>query len=88
MTIYEFVKAYQKARPNGHFFDTETLKFFGERLSEMRVLRDTATIKADDGKVHECYVLSRFQRKHPRGPRRSYAFFEVKTLDRVFPVKE
>ena len=88
MTIYEFIEKYREAQPDGHFFDRETLRFFGERLSEMRVLRDTATIKAEDGKTHECYVLSRFQRKHPRGPRRTYTFFCVKTLNKVFPAKE
>ena len=83
MTIYEFVQKYHRAQPGGHFFDRQTLEFFGERLSEMRVLRDTATITAEDGKTHECYVLSRFQRKHPRGPRRTYAFFDIETLDDV-----
>ena len=88
MTIYEFIEKYRVAQPDGHFFDRETLRFFGERLSEMRVLRDTAIIECDDGKTRECYVLSRFQRKHPRGPRRTYAFFDIETLDDVFPAKE
>lgn len=88
MTIYEFVDKYRKAQPDGHFFDPQTLKFFGERLSEMRVLKGTAMLECDDGKTRECYRISSLQRKHPCGPRRSYAFFDVKTLDNVFPAEE
>ena len=88
MTIYEFIEKYRVAQPDGHFFDRETLRFFGERLSEMRVLKGTALIECEDGETRECYRVSSLQRKHPRGPRRSYTFFCVKTLDEVFPAKK
>ena len=88
MSIYEFIEKYREAQPNGHFFDPKTLRFFGERLSEMRVLKGTALIECEDGKTRECYCVSSLQRKHPRGPRRTYAFFDVKTLDQVFPAKD
>jgi hypothetical protein len=35
------------------------------------------------GETHECYVLSRLQRKHPAGPRRTYAYFDVETLEHI-----
>jgi hypothetical protein len=40
--IDEFIKAYYTKNPEGHYFDQETLKFFGERVSEMRLLKKTA----------------------------------------------
>ena len=41
MTVYELKARYLEKHPNGHFFDPETLKYFGETLSTMRVLRET-----------------------------------------------
>lgn len=83
MPVWKLVDIYQGKHPGGHFFDRDTLKFFGERLSDMRVLSETETIKDCSGKKHECYVLSRLQRKHPAGPRRTYAYFDVETLDHI-----
>lgn len=82
-TVYGLMNAYKAKHPDGHFFDDKTLKFFGERLSEMRLLKNTETVKDWSGEKHECYVLSRLQRKHPMGPRRTYAYFDVKTLDHI-----
>lgn len=33
----------------GHFFDDKTLRFFGERRSEMNVLQKTAKVKTYKG---------------------------------------
>lgn len=49
----------------------------------MRVLSNTETVKDCLGETHECYVLSRLQRKHPCGPRRTYAYFDVETLEHI-----
>ena len=83
MPVWKLVDIYQGKHPGGHFFDRDTLKFFGEMLSDMRVLSETETIKDCSGEKHECYVLSRLQRKHPAGPRRTYAYFDVETLDHI-----
>ena len=81
--IYSFVKDYYAKHPNGHYFDRETLKFFGERLSDMRIYK-TIEVKEDYlGKKHECYVISRLQRKHPDGPKRTLAYFDVETLENI-----
>lgn len=45
MPVWKLVDIYQGKHPGGHFFDRDTLKFFGERLSDMRVLSETKTIK-------------------------------------------
>ncbi len=79
--INEFIKAYYEKNPDGHYFDPETLKFFGECLSEMRLLKKTVKIKDISGKEYEAYVISRLQRNHPGGPRRTYAYFDADTLE-------
>ena len=81
--VYSLVAAYQHAHPGGHYFDRDTLKFFGESLSTMRLLKDKVTIKDWSGEKHTCYVLSKLQKKHPMGPRRVYAYFDVETLDDI-----
>ena len=78
--IDEFIRAYYKKNPEGHYFDKETLNFFGERLSDMRLLKKTAKVKDMRGVEREAYVISRLQRKHPGGPQRTYAYFDVDTL--------
>ena len=82
-SVYGLISAYQSKHPTGHFFDRETLKFFGERISEMRLLKDRATVTDCCGEKHECYVLSSLQRKHPAGPTRAYHYFDVETIDDV-----
>ena len=34
--IDELIRAYYQKNPSGHYFDSDTLKFFGERRSDMR----------------------------------------------------
>lgn len=82
-SVYGLKDAYYEMHPNGHFFDENTLKFFGESLSTMRLLKGTVQIADVSGELHECYVLSRLQKKYPGGPRRTYAYFDVNTLDYV-----
>ncbi len=82
-TIYDLVNAYCEKHPDGHFFDSDTLKFFGESLSTMRLLKGTVTITDICGDTHTCYVISRLQKKYPGGKRRTYAYFDVETLDDV-----
>lgn len=81
--IDQLIREYYRKNPNGHYFDMDTLKFFGERRSEMRLLKDTVKVKDYYGNEHECYVVSILQRKHPCGARRKYAYFDVNTLDDV-----
>lgn len=78
--IGELIREYNKKHPGMHYFDRGTLKWFGERISDMRLLKDKAVITADDGTKHTCYVVSKLQRKHPKGPKRVYSYFDVDTL--------
>lgn len=79
-----FIRMYYARHPNGHFFDRDTLKFFGERRSEMRLLKNTVKIRDICGETHECYVISSVQRPGaPLRRRRAYHYFDVDTLTDV-----
>lgn len=76
--------AYYRTHPNGHFFDAKTLKFFGERASEMRLLKGTVTVTDVCGEKHTCYVVSSRQRPAPPlKPRRTYHYFDTTTFEDV-----
>lgn len=83
MTVYGLIDEHKTRWPLSHFFDSDTLKFFGERYSDMRVFKETEKITDYHGEEHVCYVLSSLQRKHPRGPTRSYHYFDAETFEIV-----
>ena len=83
MTIYQLMNRYREHNPRGHYFDRDSLKWFGERMSEMRVLKGVATVIDTYGKEHTCYVVSSIQHKHPCGPTRHYAYFDTVTYDHI-----
>lgn len=76
MTVYKLMQSHKQNFPYSHFFDKETLRFFGERISEMRVLKKTEIV---DGV--ECYVLSSLQHNAPGGARRAYHYFDAATFE-------
>lgn len=82
--VNELKDAYQKKNPQGHFFDKDTLKFFGESMSSMRLLKGTQEITTLSGERHTCYVLSTLQRVPLVGKRRAYFYFDVDTLEDVY----
>lgn len=82
-SVHGLIGAYQRKHPNSHYFDSDTLRFFGERISEMRLLKGTTEVTDSLGEKHICYCLSSLQRNHPLGPRRKYTYFDVETLDDI-----
>jgi hypothetical protein len=69
-----------------HFFDHDTLKFFGETLSSMKVLKNTVEITDVCGEVHTCYVISAKRSKNAFGsckPYTYYHYFDVNTFHHV-----
>lgn len=84
MTIQEFINNY-KTINGGHYFDRDTLKFFGERISEMKLSRDTV-IKADwYGHDHECYELYSYQHNAPEGVAKGrFTYFDTTTYEQIF----
>ena len=83
MEIWEFKRMYYQKNPNGHWFDQKTLKFFGERESEMRVLKGTCTVKDCLGNEHVAYCVSSRQRPPYGKPFRKYTFFDVDTMEDI-----
>ena len=83
MTVKSLIQKHNENNQNSHFFDRQTLKCFGERMSEMRVLKNTEFVTTADGVKHEVYVLSTLQHKHPLGARRSYFYFDAMTYEQV-----
>ena len=83
-TVYDLISAYKEHHPTGHFFDPDTLKCFGERRSEMRLLKGTVHVKSICGEEQECYVLSSVQRPPaPLKKHRRYHYFDVETFEDV-----
>ena len=83
--VYDLKAAYQEKHPEGHFFDIQTLKFFGERLSEMTLFDKTVNIVDYLGEKHKCHVLSTKQNWCPGGPKRIYHYFDVDTIEHIIP---
>ena len=83
MDVYELISKTRNTEP--HFFDHDTLKWCGESISSMNVLKGTTTITDYLGEKHECVTLSKLSRKYPGGPRRTYDYFDIQTWERVLP---
>ena len=84
--IHEFIRDYEKKNPAGHYFDRKTLKFFGERLSGIRIFKRTEKAVDFHNREHECYVVSMIQHNNPDGPKRMHAYFDVNTLEDISPL--
>lgn len=83
-SVAQLADLYYEKHPDGHYFDKKTLEFFGERMSDMRLLKGTEMVTDCLGKTHECYVINRVQRRCPGGMViRKRAYFDVNTLDDV-----
>lgn len=88
MTFYELMHKVITTGNETHFFDHDTLKFFGERLSDMRLLKKHVTVPDCYGENHECYVISATRRKNAFGSCRPYVYyhyFDTTTYQRILP---
>lgn len=82
MTIYQFVNEYNK-KVGDYYFSADTLAFFGERLSDMRILKKHA-IKTDFYEIeHECFVLSKVSKDFTGRMYRNYDYFDINTYERI-----
>lgn len=79
--IYSLIRNYYKYNPEGHYFDRNTLKFFGERISEMRVLKKIVYKKDFRGITHKCFVVSSLQ--HNCNNIRHYAYFDIYNFEEI-----
>ena len=83
--IYQLIREYYRMNPNGHYFDHGTLKWFGESRSTMTLFKNTVLITDSMDEQHECYKISKLSKKYPTGPRRTYAYFDIITLEDINP---
>lgn len=84
-SFYEFKRLYENKHKD-YMFSSDTLKFFGEALSRMRLLKTKAIKKDYMGNEHTCYVIASTRTKNAFGscrPYTSYLYFDEKTLDRI-----
>lgn len=82
MDVAKLIREHITHNPTSHFFDRDTLAFFGERISDMRVLKDTVPYERD-GEKRNAYCLSSLQRNYPLGKRRAYHYFDTETFKEV-----
>jgi hypothetical protein len=71
LTVYELRKKYEKscarAASGGHFFDRETMRFFGDTMQNFRV-RDGGKVKAyTENGVEEVEVWALYRRRPVNG---------------------
>lgn len=81
ITLNQLIEEYK--RRNNHYFDKDTLKHWGERLSDMYILKDTVKKRDYQGNIHECIVLSKISKDFFGKPFRNYDYFDVNTLNRI-----
>lgn len=66
MTIHEVKRIHEEKFPDSHYFDRNTLRFFGQTLKSFSVCRDgelyiisaPLRMRQDDGKMHKVAVSS------------------------------
>lgn len=80
MTAYELKRIYQTKKPDGHFFDKETLKFFGESLSQMKVEKGPFEHTDYRGVKHQCYRLTTKQLDWNGNPKKEVFLFDIETM--------
>lgn len=83
MTTYELIKNHKRQHPSSHFFDRDTLDFFGETIGNMEVLKNTAKCTDSLGEEHTCYVITTVQKNCPFGAKRAHHYFDTTTFEHV-----
>lgn len=65
ITVYELKRRYQRAEPEGYFFDRKTMAFFGDTMKNYGV-KMVLVNDLDTGESFKCYALYR-KAKTPKG---------------------
>ena len=81
MTVYELKRKHEEHFPESVFFDKETLKYWGNRLSEMKVDKETRMVTDSKDVIHECYVLYIKHHKIIQGTKLYY--FDIHTYQQI-----
>lgn len=81
LTVHELADKVIAAGHDSHFFDRDTLRFFGDTMQNYGVRTRTAYVHGYDGTSTECYVL--YRRKPVKHGKQDDAYFNVETFARV-----
>lgn len=82
-SVAALIAAYEKAKPEGYYFSPDTLNFWGEKVSEMRLAKDLyEVIDKWDKTIHWCYRLTTYQRDPFANKKRLHVvYFDVETFE-------
>ena len=87
MTVRELIREYRRRNPDGHYFDSSALQFFGERVDEMEIvpIAGRGEIIDRDGVKHKVWCLKSIAHNAPTGSGLHYTYFDRKTFEEVEP---
>lgn len=57
ISISWIIAEYKKRHPDGHYFDNDTLKFWGEKICDMRLSKRLHYVEVGNS-VYNCYKLT------------------------------
>lgn len=86
MNKYELKRAVQRDSLNRHFFDRETMRFFGDTMVNYGVRAEPVSVITNTGESVDCWEL--YRRRPVKHGIQTSAFFKVSDFRRVFPAKE
>ena len=74
-SIDRLAREYYNKNPDGHYFDRDTLKFFGEAISRMYLYKNLENITDISGEKHICYCIRKEGKDFLGKKRVSYGYF-------------
>lgn len=81
MTPSDLKYQHEQHQPDSLFFERDTMKFFGDTMSNYTVPRKLVQVKDHHDIVHECWEL---RRKRPvNGGLQTSAYFDATTFERI-----
>lgn len=84
MTPYELKYTIISKNPGGFFFESKTMKFFGDTMANYGVRANPVTVANSRGVEHICWEL--YRRNPVKHGLRSSTFFDTTTFQRIMPV--
>lgn len=81
--FYKFLEDFKKENPESYFFSKDTLHFFGESLTDMKILPNIQNIKSSSGEAVECFVLSKKSKNWNNKRIQNDAYFSTENLKRI-----
>lgn len=84
ITVRNLIQQYRHYHPDGHFFDRDTLKNFGESIGRMRI-NGKGVVLTRCGENRICYELQAEQHIPQFGSRLKFYYFDEDDFTVVVP---